>query len=188
VKAPVFSFSKMTAIDPVLTPEMKSTGEVIGYDKQFDLAVLKSFQAAGLSFGIGEEQALILVDFINDHLEQLLERLSCHTSEFLFVEGEKKGTGHLNQNIKTIFLSEDTLSELIRKMKQKSIGIVIDLRRGKSKWEKEIRKSAVQHNIPLFTNVDTLTLFVTSLETKDKMRDQKLGVHPFYEKENVPLR
>ncbi|UKS66241.1 carbamoyl-phosphate synthase (glutamine-hydrolyzing) large subunit [Rossellomorea marisflavi] len=188
VKAPVFSFSKMTAIDPILTPEMKSTGEVIGYDKQFDLAVLKSFQAAGLSLGIGEEQALILVDFINDHLEQLLERLSCHTSEFLFVEGEKKGTGHLNQNIKTISLSEDILSELIRKMKQKSIGIVIDLRRGKSKWEKELRKNAVQHNIPLFTNVDTLSLFVTSLETKDRMQDQKLGVHPFYEKENVRLR
>jgi carbamoyl-phosphate synthase large subunit len=48
VKTPTFSFSKIAGSDAVLSPEMKSTGESIGYDKNFSRAVYKSLKAAGL--------------------------------------------------------------------------------------------------------------------------------------------
>ena len=48
VKAPVFSFSKITGIDAYLSPEMKSTGEAIGYDKTLTRALYKALQSSGM--------------------------------------------------------------------------------------------------------------------------------------------
>ena len=49
VKAPAFSFSKLKGMDTYLSPEMKSTGEAIGYDKSFTRALYKAIQASGLN-------------------------------------------------------------------------------------------------------------------------------------------
>ncbi len=48
VKAPVFSFSKIRGVEPTLSPEMKSTGEAIGYDKTLNRALYKALQASGM--------------------------------------------------------------------------------------------------------------------------------------------
>lgn len=53
VKAPVFSFSKLTTVDTFLGPEMKSTGEVMGVDKDFHSALYKAFIASGLKIPMG---------------------------------------------------------------------------------------------------------------------------------------
>ncbi len=50
VKAPVFSFQKLTNVDTALTPEMKSTGEVLGIDNVYEKALVKAFEGAGYSF------------------------------------------------------------------------------------------------------------------------------------------
>ena len=49
VKVPAFSFSKLRGMDAYLSPEMKSTGEGIGYDRKLHRAVYKAMLAAGLS-------------------------------------------------------------------------------------------------------------------------------------------
>ncbi|MCD8191560.1 MAG: carbamoyl-phosphate synthase large subunit [Oscillospiraceae bacterium] len=48
VKVPAFSFSKLTGMDAYLSPEMKSTGEAIGYDKKLYRALYKALQASGM--------------------------------------------------------------------------------------------------------------------------------------------
>ena len=48
VKSPTFSFSKLSGLDAVLSPEMKSTGEAIGYDDNFYRAIYKAISASGL--------------------------------------------------------------------------------------------------------------------------------------------
>ena len=48
VKAPVFSFAKLHGLDAYLSPEMKSTGEAIGYDKKLSRAMYKALQASGM--------------------------------------------------------------------------------------------------------------------------------------------
>ncbi len=50
VKAPVFSFTKLQKVDTYLGPEMKSTGEVMGSDRNLDKALYKAFEASGLRF------------------------------------------------------------------------------------------------------------------------------------------
>jgi carbamoyl-phosphate synthase large subunit len=53
VKAPVFSFSKLITVDTFLGPEMKSTGEVMGVDRDYHHALYKAFIASGLSMPTG---------------------------------------------------------------------------------------------------------------------------------------
>ncbi len=48
VKAPTFSFSKIKGLDAILSPEMKSTGEAIGYDMSFNRALYKALRASGM--------------------------------------------------------------------------------------------------------------------------------------------
>ena len=48
VKIPVFSFSKLSGMDAYLSPEMKSTGEAIGYDKKLHCAFFKAMIVVGL--------------------------------------------------------------------------------------------------------------------------------------------
>ena len=49
VKAPAFSFSKISGLDAYLSPEMKSTGEAIGYDSKLTRAMYKALQASGIT-------------------------------------------------------------------------------------------------------------------------------------------
>src|SRR5690606_21153442 len=53
VKAPVFSFAKLSTVDTFLSPEMKSTGEVMGVDRDFRVALYKALVASGLSIPRG---------------------------------------------------------------------------------------------------------------------------------------
>lgn len=61
VKVPVFSFSKLTDADTLLGPEMKSTGEVLGIDKDFESALYKGLLGAGYDLEKGNEGVLMTV-------------------------------------------------------------------------------------------------------------------------------
>jgi len=64
IKAPVFSFAKLSEVEIALGPEMKSTGEVMGKDKIFEKALHKAFVAAGVEI---PDSGTILRDHLNDH-------------------------------------------------------------------------------------------------------------------------
>ncbi len=61
VKVPVFSFSKLTDADTLLGPEMKSTGEVLGIDVDFESALYKGLLGAGYGVNKSDEGVLITV-------------------------------------------------------------------------------------------------------------------------------
>jgi carbamoyl-phosphate synthase large subunit len=69
VKAPVFSFAKITQVDIALGPEMKSTGEVIGIDYHFERALYKAIIASGIQ--IPDEGAILLTIADKDKQEAL---------------------------------------------------------------------------------------------------------------------
>ena len=62
VKAPVFSFSKLTTVDTFLGPEMKSTGEVMGVDKDYHSALYKALVGSGLQIPSGGNVLLSVAD------------------------------------------------------------------------------------------------------------------------------
>jgi len=75
VKAPVFSMAKLRGVEPNLGPEMKSTGEVMGIDREFAPAFYKALLASGLSFGPGSGVLLSLADDDKSQSLEMIEKL-----------------------------------------------------------------------------------------------------------------
>jgi carbamoyl-phosphate synthase large subunit len=75
VKEPVFPFARFPGTDPVLGPEMKSTGEVMGIDRDFDIAFAKSLLGAGLRLPQGGTAFVSVKDADKDHILPAVEKL-----------------------------------------------------------------------------------------------------------------
>jgi len=75
VKGPVFPFARFPGTDPVLGPEMKSTGEVMGIDQDFDIAFAKALLGAGMALPQGGTAFVSVKDSDKDHIVPAVEKL-----------------------------------------------------------------------------------------------------------------
>ncbi|HEY6048050.1 MAG TPA: carbamoyl-phosphate synthase large subunit, partial [Sphingomicrobium sp.] len=75
VKEPVFPFARFPGTDPVLGPEMKSTGEVMGIDKDFDIAFAKGLLGAGMQLPQGGTAFVSVKDADKDNIVPAVEKL-----------------------------------------------------------------------------------------------------------------
>ena len=168
VKAPVFSFSKLRGADTVLSPEMKSTGEAIGYDRDLNRALYKALQAAGtkvLNYGT------ILVTIARKDREDALPlvrrfyRLGFNieatpgTAKFLKENGIRTRVKHK--------LSEGS-EEILDSLRQGHVTYVINtLNPNKTAARSDgfmIRRVAVENNVSMFTSLDTVDALLNVLE------------------------
>ncbi|MFI3297440.1 MAG: carbamoyl-phosphate synthase large subunit [bacterium] len=169
VKAPAFSFSKIRGIDAYLSPEMKSTGEAIGYDKKFTRALYKALRSSGMhlaNYGtllvtiadVDKERALPLVKRFYD-LGFNLEATR-GTADFLRQHGLRTRTRDK--------LSEGS-TELIDALRQGHINYVINTMDVSNIGETtrdgyEIRRAAVENNVSMFTSLETVRVLLEVLE------------------------
>ena len=75
VKEPVFPFGRFPGTDPVLGPEMKSTGEVMGLERNFDVAFAKALLGAGMTLPQGGTAFVSVKDADKDHIVPAVEKL-----------------------------------------------------------------------------------------------------------------
>ncbi len=168
VKTPTFSFTKIQGMDVVLSPEMKSTGEAIGYDKDLNRALFKSLKASGqrlVNYGtvfvtIGDqdkEQALPLIRRFYD-LGFNIEATS-GTAEFLKEHDIKtRVRKKLSEDSDEILeaLRKGYVSYVVNTMTDDSISIAHD--------GVKIRRCAIDNNVPVFTCLDTVNALLNVLE------------------------
>ncbi len=168
VKAPHFSFSRLKGADPVLRVEMASTGEVACLGEDIEEAFLKAWLATGsalpkksvlLSTGSIEEK----VSFLKS--AQILEKMG-----FLIYATQGTAQFLISQGVGTSLLhwpDEQKEPNILSYLKQKKIDLVINI--PKSNETKElyndylIRRTAVDFNIPLVTNIQLAKLLVQSI-------------------------
>ena len=166
VKAPAFSFAKIRGMDSYLSPEMKSTGEAIGYDDKLTRALYKALQATGMNvYGTifvtiadhDKEQALPLVRRFYD-LGFNIEATT-GTAEFLRNHGIRTRTRRK--------LSEGS-SEIIDSLRQGHVSYVIntiDVNQHNTRLDGyEIRRTAVENNVTVFTALETVKVLLDVLE------------------------
>ena len=168
VKAPAFSFAKIRGMDSYLSPEMKSTGEAIGYDDKLTRALYKALQATGMNvcnYGTifvtiadhDKEQALPLVRRFYD-LGFNVEATT-GTAEFLREHGIRTRTRRK--------LSEGS-SEIIDALRQGHVSYVIntiDINQHNTRLDGyEIRRTAVENNVTIFTALETVQVLLDVLE------------------------
>ena len=164
VKAPVFSFGKITGLDIPLGPEMKSTGEVLGIGATYAEALAKSFVSSGISI----PQAGGLFVSINDRSKPealpLLQRFQAlgvqlyateHTAQWL----EKSGLPAT-----AVTRDEDAVKDLL---KSGAVQLVLNLPTLSQDPERlgyQIRRFTVEMKIPCLTSLDTASAWLMSLE------------------------
>jgi len=168
VKVPVFSFSKIRGLDAYLSPEMKSTGEAIGYDDKLYRAVYKALQAAGTKLQNYGTVFATIADKDKEEALPLIRRFyklgfnieaTEGTAAFLKAHGIRT---HVHKKI-----SEGS-TEIIDAIRQGHIAYVINTRdigsNGPMSDGHEIRRYATENNITLFTALDTVSVLLDVLE------------------------
>lgn len=168
VKTPVFSFSKLHGLDAFLSPEMKSTGEAIGYDVTLNRALYKALQASNMrvvNYGTvlvtisdeDKQRALALIKRFYD-LGFNIEATT-GTCQFLKTHGIK------TREKKKISEGSDEILDSIRKG---HVTYVINtLSGGEVQPSKDvylIRRCAVENNVTVFTSLDTVNVLLDVLE------------------------
>lgn len=171
IKVPVFSFTKLLKVDTYLGPEMKSTGEVMGSDKNLEKALYKAFEASGLhipSFGT------VLFTIADDSKEEALS-LAKRFVEIGFSILATSGTAkYFEQNgikCKTVAkIHQASEKHVIDYIRDGSLQMVINTmdknRQNNAEDGFHIRRESVEHGVPLFTSLDTADAILKVMESQ----------------------
>ena len=166
VKAPVFSFNKIRGLDAYLSPEMKSTGEAIGYDKTMTRALYKALQASGMKL---QNYGTVLCTIADKDKEEALPLIRRFYQLGFNIEATSGTAAFLKQNgIRTHALAKisDGSDEIPNALRQGHIAYVINTRDPGANENDgiRIRQIATEHNVTLFTALDTIKVLLDVLE------------------------
>ncbi len=168
VKAPAFSFSKLLGLDAYLSPEMKSTGEAIGYDKKLTRALYKALQSSGLRLA---NYGTIFVTIADKDKEEALPLIKRFYQLGFNIEATKGTAKFLKEHgIRTRVkkkISEGS-DEILESLRKGHVTYVINTRNMDSIDQETdgslIRKCAAENNIAMFTALDTVRVLLEVLE------------------------
>ena len=168
VKAPAFSFEKLTGMDAYLSPEMKSTGEAIGYDKRLNRALYKALQASGVKM---RDYGTVIVTIADEDKEEALPLVRRFYKLGFNIEATIGTAEFLKKNgIRTRVrgkISEGS-DEILRSIRTGYVSYIINTRAILSgiHYEDgvEIRRCAVQNGVTMFTSLDTVKIVLDVLE------------------------
>ena len=168
VKVPVFSFNKIKGLDAYLSPEMKSTGEAIGYDDKLSRAMYKAMQAAGLNL---QNYGTVLVTLADEDKEEALPLVrrfyemgfnieaTIGTANFLKYHGIRtrvrgkisEGSEEILDSIRSGYVSYIINTRAILSGRHFDDGVAI-------------RRCATENNVTIFTSLDTVRVLLDVLE------------------------
>ncbi len=167
VKAPVFSFNKIRGLDAYLSPEMKSTGEAIGYDRTMTRALYKALQASGMHL---QNYGTVLATISDKDKEEALPLIRRFYNLGFNIEATEgtakflKANGIRTHALKKISEGSDAIPNALR---QGHIAYVINTRDpGHSAANDgiQIRQVATEYNVTIFTALDTVKVLLDVLE------------------------
>ncbi len=168
VKVPVFSFNKLRGLDAYLSPEMKSTGEAIGYDDRLNRAFYKALQASGMHV---QNYGTVFATIADKDKEEALPLIRRFYNLGFNIQATEGTANFLKQNgIRTHVLSKisDGSDEILDALRQGHIAYVINTRDiGSSGQESDgmtIRRLATENNVTIFTALDTVRVLLDVLE------------------------
>ena len=172
IKAPVFSFTKLLKVDTYLGPEMKSTGEVMGSDKDLAKALYKAFEASGLHIPEFGKALFTVADESKEEAAALAARFVEVGFTLLATNGtadyfEEKGLQVTRVAKISEQQAEETVVDLIRKGTTQVVVNTMDKDRQNATEDGFIiRREAVEHGVPTFTSLDTADAILKVMESR----------------------
>jgi carbamoyl-phosphate synthase large subunit len=180
VKAPVFSMSKLSAVDSYLGPEMKSTGEVMGVDGTLAAALRKAFLAAGMTLPRGGRALLTIADADKPEMFPIVSRLTQLGYQVLATSGTAAALRRAGFSPREVGKIGEGKS-VVDVINAGEVDLVINTMSGTNgtsgangaaaggrpvmKDGFEIRRAAVERRIPCLTSLDTAAALLESAVT-----------------------
>ncbi len=168
VKVPVFSFNKIRGLDAYLSPEMKSTGEAIGYDDKLNRALYKALQASGMKL---QNYGTVFVTVCDRDKAEALPLIRRFYNLGFNIEATGGTAKFLRENgIRTRAMKKigEGSSEIQEALRQGHIAYVINTSdvasAGQTSDGYQIRALATENNITMFTALDTVKVLLDVLE------------------------
>jgi len=168
IKAPAFSFSKLRGMDAYLSPEMKSTGEALGYDEKLHRAMYKALIASGIKLQNYGTVLFTLADEDKEESLPLVKRFydlgfniqaTTDTATFLKEKGFR---------VKLLHKLSEGSEEMLDSIRAGYVSYVINTRAILSGHHSvdgaAIRRCAIENNVTIFTSLDTVNVLLDVLE------------------------
>ena len=168
VKVPVFSWNKIKGLDAYLSPEMKSTGEAIGYDDKMPRAMYKALQASGMKL---QNYGTVFVTLADEDKEEALPLVRRFYDMGFNIEATAGTAAFLKEHgIRTRVrrkISEGS-EEILESIRAGYVSYIINtraLQRGRHFEDGVvIRRCAAENNVTIFTSLDTVSVLLDVLE------------------------
>ncbi|HEX8288674.1 MAG TPA: carbamoyl-phosphate synthase large subunit [Pyrinomonadaceae bacterium] len=181
VKSPVFPFKKFAGVDPVLGPEMHSTGEVMGVGETFGEAYGKAMEGAGTALPMSGTAFLSVNDSDKGQAVILARRLNKLGFDLIATYGTARRLQEVGLTCETVFKVNEGRPNIADYIKQGEISLIINTPLGQTSHydEQAIRKSALQFNVPTVTTMTGAEALIEAIATKKSQ--EKISVRSLQE-------
>lgn len=168
VKSPVFPFKKFAGVDPILGPEMHSTGEVMGVGASFGEAYGKAMEGAGLKMPMTGKAFISVTNADKGQAVILARRLTKLGFDLVATYGTANRLREVGLDCESVFKVNEGRPNIADLIRQGDIALIINTPLGKTSHfdEKAIRKAALQFNVPCVTTITGAEALVEAIATK----------------------
>jgi carbamoyl-phosphate synthase large subunit len=169
IKSPVFPFAKFPGVDPILSPEMHSTGEVMGVGETFGEAYGKAMTAAGLSLPQAGRAFISVNEGDKGQAVVLARRLSRLGFEIVATLGTADRLREVGLKVESVFKVNEGRPNIVDHIKRGEIALVINTPLGRSSHfdEQAIRRAALQYNVPCVTTMTGAQAIVEAIGARE---------------------
>src|SRR5437762_119469 len=173
IKSPVFPFKKFPGVDPVLSPEMHSTGEVMGIGMSFGEAYGKAMTAAGLELPQRGTASISVNETDKGQAVLLARRLSRLGFDLMATVGTAARLREVGLECATVFKVNEGRPNVADHIKQGEVALVINTPLGRASHydEQAIRRAALQYNVPCVTTMTGAHALIEALSWRTAAKE-----------------
>jgi carbamoyl-phosphate synthase large subunit len=169
IKSPVFPFAKFPGVDPILSPEMHSTGEVMGVGETFGEAYGKAMTGAGLSLPQTGTAFISVNDADKGQAVVLARKLSRLGFQLMATLGTADRLREVGLKVEGVFKVNEGRPNIVDHIKRGEIALVINTPLGRASHfdEQAIRRAALQYNVPCVTTMTGAQAIVEAIGSRE---------------------
>ena len=169
IKSPVFPFAKFPGVDPILSPEMHSTGEVMGVGETFGEAYAKAMTGAGLTLPQTGRAFISVNDSDKGQAVVLARKLSRLGFEIMATLGTAERLREVGLKVENVFKVNEGRPNIVDHIKRGEIALVINTPLGRASHfdEQAIRRAALQYNVPCVTTMTGAQAIVEAIAARE---------------------
>ncbi|MDT4954803.1 MAG: carbamoyl-phosphate synthase large subunit [Acidobacteriota bacterium] len=173
IKSPVFPFAKFPGVDPILSPEMHSTGEVMGVGETFGEAYAKAMTGAGLELPASGTAFISVNEGDKGQAVVLARRLVRLGFNIVATVGTAERLREVGLKVESVFKVNEGRPNIVDHIKRGEIAIIINTPLGRTSHfdEQAIRRAALQYNVPCVTTMTGAQAIVEAIGARQSGKE-----------------